>query len=105
MINTGFCSFKGCARGAYSKGLCRAHYNQQHRGMQLQPIREQRPVVDGRKQCKTCRQWKPVSEYYKRSRPPGVKEAHGLQAECKPCMMERNRRNLAKKRQLVGAGV
>ena len=105
MMNIGFCSFKGCIREASTRGLCHAHYNQSRRGIDLKPIREQRPVVDGRKQCKTCQQWKSVSEYYKRSTPPGKTEAHGLQAECRTCMMERNRRNLAKRRQLVGAGV
>lgn len=33
------CSFEGCDKEPYSKGLCKGHYNQQNRGVELTPLR------------------------------------------------------------------
>lgn len=40
----------------------------------------QKPIVDGRKHCYRCDQWKAVSEFY-----PEKKSSTGLRARCKAC--------------------
>ena len=35
------CSFKGCVKPAFSKGLCSAHYQQQRLGKELKPLQQQ----------------------------------------------------------------
>lgn len=39
-----------------------------------------RPIVDGRKQCCACGEWKPVAEFHRQARSPS-----GLHYKCKPC--------------------
>lgn len=33
------CSFDGCGKPHYGKGLCQGHYTQQHKGQELRPLR------------------------------------------------------------------
>jgi hypothetical protein len=40
-------------------------------------------IIDGKKQCGKCRQWKPVDEFYADPRTPT-----GLTSGCKPCTLE-----------------
>ena len=35
------CSFKGCVKDAFCKGLCGSHYAQQRQGKELKPLQEQ----------------------------------------------------------------
>lgn len=62
------CRFSGCERQRRSDGLCSAHYLQQFHGKPLTPIkpRVDRSVRDehGRKQCNTCRDWLPTSDFH-----------------------------------------
>lgn len=67
------CDFDGCGRPRRSLGLCKPHYLQHFHGKPLTPIkpRVDRSVRDeqGRKQCNTCCEWLPITEY--RSAPKG----------------------------------
>lgn len=42
--------------------------------------RRPRPIVDGRKQCSRCGEWKPLAEFHRQSRSPA-----GVHYKCKPC--------------------
>lgn len=82
----GKCSFNGCTKDIFSKGLCIGHYNQQYRGKKLTPLkphREALPVEDGKKKCRECKKTKPVSDFYVTG-----KKARGVpkySTYCKPC--------------------
>lgn len=39
MQSTRTCSFDGCEKPHYGKGLCKGHWNQQRRGQELRPLR------------------------------------------------------------------
>ena len=42
-----YCSFEGCGRMRWSKGLCSGHYGQLHAGKELKPLREHSPRGEG----------------------------------------------------------
>jgi hypothetical protein len=47
------------------------------------------PIVDGRKQCAKCGEWKPVSEFYKRPE----NGPNSYRGACKACQRPMNNRN------------
>jgi len=75
--NASACSFTGCEYTAHAKGLCQAHWKQQHKGLELTPLRPWRRVVDGYKVCAHCQENLPVSEYHKKK--------STVQEICKAC--------------------
>lgn len=86
----GTCSFSDCGRPHQGKGLCQAHWQQQHRGSPLTPLA---PLVTRRKafvdpaaktkECTGCGEVKPFADFSKSS-----KGSHGIGNRCKPCRAE-----------------
>lgn len=74
----------GCTRPAVSRGLCTGHHHQERRGATLTVLRKIRPArardAQGRKECGTCRVWKPVADYT-----VDRKQADGLLNNCRRC--------------------
>lgn len=58
------CTFEGCYREIYCKGLCPSHYAQAKRGQTLAPLRRKRKIINGQKECSRCGQVKKVPEEY-----------------------------------------
>ena len=63
------CSFEGCGRDHYSRGLCKGHRMQQYRGKDLAPLRR-RNATDvrnelGQKRCSRCTAWLPEAVFHK----------------------------------------
>jgi hypothetical protein len=73
--------------------VCTAHYNQLFHNGCMFPVTPNVVVLrnDEGRQCRTCREFKQWSEYYPRTKNVGH------QSECKTCMYQRNRKNLAKR--------
>lgn len=44
-VNKVACTFDGCERDPYCKGLCRSHYRQQNKGQDLRPLLETYPEI------------------------------------------------------------
>lgn len=83
------CSVDGCDRPHGSRGYCNGHYARwQATGeagtTALRAAR--RPVVNGRKQCSACDEWKPIDAYSKS--PSG---AGGVATKCRLCAAEASR--------------
>lgn len=78
------CTVSGCGRAHHGRGLCQFHYRRWHRGIPFtQPLRVQRnsrPVVDGKRQCYGCEEWKPLDEMLRN------------RALCRPCKRLENQR-------------
>lgn len=93
------CEVNGCTRDALCKAknarimVCGTHYNQDWAGKPFSPIRTYMRVIKTNhgKQCSTCELLKPWSEFYYRT------GGQSFQNECKTCMGERSRRNLARR--------
>ncbi len=65
------CGFPDCPRPRYRTGLCAAHEVQAKSGKKLKPVRlvkapAPRPVVDGQKECISCRETHPADSYWSR---------------------------------------
>lgn len=79
------CDGPECSRQPKVKGLCRGHYEQQRRGIQLTPLRLRSPNPahrdeQGRKQCASCRSWVAEGEF------PRMKTSlDGLNPSCTRC--------------------
>lgn len=86
------CSFEGCDKGHWSRGYCGTHYLQWWRGVELTPRHAtRRPAgsanardAQGRKECPTCRAWKPEGEFTKNTH-----RTDGLEFHCRPCAREK----------------
>lgn len=78
------CNFEECEKTATTKGLCGSHYNQQHAGKPLKPLRARRTAVytkDGLKVCRTCGEAKnPIEGFYKMSG-SNCRKCHGDQCK------------------------
>lgn len=88
------CAFPSCDREQATryKDLCETHENQKWRGVELTPIRPQRPKNEAKQdwiECKTCGELKPRDMYYFRPRAQGPSLAH---RRCKDCIMEAQRK-------------
>lgn len=88
------CSFEGCERKHYCKGLCLGHYRQQRRGEELRPLRKQiskaeaeRLRAQGLKKCSNCDQVKPFEEFRK-----DKSTKDGREYRCKACKAEHDLR-------------
>lgn len=68
---TKICSFDPCDNPAKSKALCGGHYQQQHKGLPLKPLRallSASYTEDGLKVCQYCGEAKnPITGFYKMS--------------------------------------
>lgn len=88
------CTYEGCGRDLYIKGLCKTHYMMQWRGEELRPIRPVKRYAapgPGLKICTSCERVKKVeTSFYKRS------SSGEPLSSCKECMkkyqIEYNRR-------------
>lgn len=82
------CTFETCNRGQHAGGLCAAHYEQRRSGGELTHIE---PVAiglfddDGNRYCKTCRTFRPVSEFYKL-----LRSSDGMNPNCRWCLTAKN---------------
>lgn len=78
----GPCAFETCDRDAEVKGMCRAHYNQQHRGRPLTPLGKHNKFVSpvpGKRICTNCERMLDEAEnFYTRTN--GT-----YQSKCKDC--------------------
>jgi len=84
------CSFEGCERKHFGKGLCNGHYLQQRRGEELRPLRKrtspkelERLRAQGLKKCSECDRVKPFEEFRKDKR-----AKDGRHPQCKACEAE-----------------
>lgn len=87
------CSFEGCERKHYAKGLCTGHYLQQWRGEELRPLRKrstkaeaERLRAQGLKKCCGCDQVKLIEDF---ARCKSRKD--GRNPQCKACQAEYDR--------------
>ena len=91
------CAFETCDRPVRCNGLCSGHYQQQHAGKPLRPLRGRKPTAfneQGQRQCSTCLVFKDPDAFYKRG--------NGMpQNECGECQKKRNVEN-KRKRQARG---
>lgn len=76
------CSFPGCDKKSLGQNLCTGHYQQKRNGKELTPLKKPEqdnyPVVNGKKQCRECKEVKSVSDFYQ------VKGA-SPKLDCKSC--------------------
>ena len=86
------CSVAGCPNTAVAKTWCAAHRARVKLTGNLDPERPIRikaaPIIDGKKQCTACREFKTVDVFHKNSASPT-----GLHPWCKPC---RNKSKMAR---------
>ena len=82
------CKFEPCDREVRARGLCNAHYRQQHAGKELKPLLD-RTSFQTEKRCPNCETTKPREDFYER-------KGGRLQSHCIECMIkqshDRNRR-------------
>jgi hypothetical protein len=80
------CTFPGCTAKPLAKGLCTGHYQQKRDGKSLtplkRPLQDNFPVVNGKKECRSCGELKPVNDFYQ---PKGRKPT----LDCKPCYTDK----------------
>lgn len=90
------CTFEACGRKPVAFGLCSGHYQMQQRGQELRPLGPYKRYVapaPGLKVCNGCeRVLDAEKDFYKRvgGRP---------QSECKKCMIARQKRNNAARKE------
>lgn len=78
------CSYQGCDRQRFALGLCTGHYQQQHSGRELAPLRKVRSGLhkdETGRVCTGCDTYKPWNQYY------------GKRSRCKRCVIEQNSKN------------
>ncbi len=84
------CSISTCKKTVYMNGWCASHYRRNH--IHGTPT----PCVDAKK-CPSCKQTKPVGEFYH-----NAARDDGLSPECVVCHRKRGRaRNLAKRLEVI----
>lgn len=77
------CAYDACDRPAQVLGWCRGHYQQQHKGQELRPLKSRvLNTSSTHKFCPQCGKTKLRDEFYVRSN--GV-----IQSACKLCMIEK----------------
>lgn len=90
------CSVKGCDRPAVARGWCRRHYRAwNERGLDPHtwvPKRERHKVVDGQKQCFSCKEWKPLDEFS-----PSQRNSSGRATYCRPCQSKVAQRSVRRR--------
>lgn len=70
-----------CTNPATTADMCGTHDSQMRRKGELSPIRRRpRPVVDGRRQCRSCDAWLPVAHYSMHA-----DSKYGIKGICRPC--------------------
>lgn len=78
------CEHPGCERKHEAHGLCPGHLYQQRTGKALAPLLPRLKTTDrddmGRKLCRLCQEWLPVSSFYANSTPKD-----GLHNRCMRC--------------------
>lgn len=79
------CAFPGCGKKHAAKGLCAAHWTQQHEGRELAPLQRRDQGMDrdalGRKLCRGCDLWLDLSHFTKNSH-----NLDGLMGRCRACV-------------------
>lgn len=88
------CTVPGCRRPQKSKSLCNSHYNRflaTGETGKAEFAVAKKHVVDGRKQCGTCGEWKPLEGYNKHPHGTG-----GVGANCRLCLAAKSREWFAK---------
>lgn len=90
-----FCSFPNCGKPNRSKGLCGGHYAQLLKGKPLTPLVKPPPDPTLPRECLTCHEVKPISEFYMRS--DGLPDRH-----CKRCAGDAMKPGAAKRRREAG---
>lgn len=82
------CTFQGCDKVHYGKGLCNSHWQQVRQGRSLAPLRRQvtpaRRDELGRKWCKGCSEWLSEDLFYRHT---GTSDR--LTPECSRCICVR----------------
>lgn len=83
------CNFEGCENRSVTKRgrsmLCAGHTNQTYRGLPLKPLNYYgRGFTENGRVCKTCKEEKPLSEFYDRNQwRDDVKT--GKSTQCRAC--------------------
>lgn len=82
------CSLDGCDLPMLAKRLCSTHYARARTTGSAGEARiktYKSPVVDGRKQCGKCSEWKPLADFNKHRHGSG-----GVESKCRPCQTAHN---------------
>ncbi|WP_166535111.1 HNH endonuclease [Blastococcus xanthinilyticus] len=86
-MGDGTCSIDGCTGARDRRGWCNKHYLRWRRnGDPRVSRRPSRPIIDGRKQCSVCSEWKPLAEFRRRKNAPA-----GVAYECRGCVRDASR--------------
>lgn len=75
------CTVGGCPNIVNANGLCCTHEAQMKRWGEIRPLtRTERRVVDGRRQCRLCSEWRPVAAFG-----PDRRSKYGIKTACRDC--------------------